>query len=341
MRLQTKERENEEEREKDRNDQKRTPTGKETADDGHKDDAQDRKGKYKASASFSVLNKDCGAFVPRQGVEGIFIQGLRLALQEKVLFALIRVGFDHFFFQNSNARDGCLSRIDQTAQGLTRENRCEKNKKRQSRRLDRCKCQRSSRRLDRRIFQRSHLAVPHFEKNVDQVLWLFFPPDFLGRVRRVHDKSHLVQWLVLVKVNGRFPVYANLLCAANVRAMVIGRWKMNHTTECKIIDVILRLVGILNARVPDSEMTSPRFFSSGSMYACPLVVEGGSCIKTSWMDDAGPTDTGRTVAEYGAFPAVRSSGSDAARISNDDRGLRSHRVLVVSRVGVRCEACDL
>ena len=61
------------------------------------------------------------------------------------------------------------------------------------------------------------------------------------------------------------------------------------------------------------------------------------------MDDAGPTDTARTVAEYGAFPAVRSSGSDsdAARISNDDRGLRSHRVLVVSRVGVRCEACDL
>ena len=130
MRLQTKERKNEEEREKDWNDQKRTSTCKETADDGHKDDAQDGKGKYEASASFSVLNKDCGAFIPRQGVEGIFIQGLRLALQEKVLFALIRVGFDHFFFQNSNARDGCLSRIDQTAQGLTRENRCEKNIKR-------------------------------------------------------------------------------------------------------------------------------------------------------------------------------------------------------------------
>ena len=61
--------------------------------------------------------------------------------------------------------------------------------------------------------QRSHLAVPHFEKDVDQVFWLFFPPDLLVHLRRVHDKSHLVQSSVPLEVRGQCRVYvcANLL----------------------------------------------------------------------------------------------------------------------------------
>jgi hypothetical protein len=73
-------------------------------------------------------------------------------------------------------------------------------------------------RTDLSLRTKPHLAVPHFEKDINQVFWVFFPPKLVGQMRRGHDKCHLAIFWFPLSLSVKKGSRKNGI----VRAMVIG-----------------------------------------------------------------------------------------------------------------------